>query len=122
MIKPKDINRVWKPVMTALKKCLPDQEYMAPTAYQSLHQGLVDGSLQCWIAANEEKKASLLAVTSKYTDKYTGTSGLLVYALYALRETKYDVMEELKKSMQEYAYRSGCLNVVLLNTLGGDSG
>jgi len=109
----KEVDKHWKYISVAIKRCLPEDRYMADGAMDKIKADIETGVLTCWIV-HHDKKVSALFVTAIMPDLYIGQRLLVVYVLYIFKKLNAGDRADMKTALREYMISHVCYDVFYL--------
>lgn len=102
MLKPEEVDRFWIPCRTLLLKAFRGHVHLHNV--DDYYPKLKDGSLQLWVALNDNQEIKASAITS--VDE--GSEAKLCNILSLGGESLPEWVDELDKNITDFAEKNGC--------------
>ncbi len=128
---PEQISHRWDMIKRTIAETSPPYADTSPGALNNILMSLLNGSLQCWISV-VDGEVDAIATTCIEEDIHSGARNVLMYSVFALRQTTSKSWIEAFEAIRKYARGERCEAMVLITKepkiikiaekFGGDTG
>jgi len=111
---PDQVMNYWPMIKGGIEASLPPVTGDSKEKMNNILIELLDGRLDCWIAFRKDIEVDVVAIiiTSISYDSRGDTSSLLLYCVYALKQTEGQDWVEGYEALSKYARANNCSRMV----------
>jgi hypothetical protein len=115
---PNNIANLWDSIRSGLEASLPPIVGEVPYKMTNILNGMLEGSLQCWVSYEKEtKQPSAYILTTVVSEGISGTKNLLIYCVYGFENITEKQWAEGLEALKTFGKSRGCSMVTAYTEL-----
>lgn len=105
------VSAYWDLLLPGIKEVLREAGDNPEQVSSSILQGLLEGSLACWLEHNSDGPPRGFVITDILYDRMSGESNLLIYILYSFEVVTPEELSSGLGVLRDYARKVGCRSI-----------
>lgn len=102
----------WNIIKYAAENSLPPIVWEDSDTMNNILQSLLDDRMQCWVSYKKDETIDGVIITTVSDDIASKSKNLLIYCLYAFKETDKDTWIEGWQTLSKYGKSIGCQRMI----------